>query len=383
LLVFVLPKINNPPPPATTAAVIANNVTQQGLGVDATATFTQQPSATLTPSAQPTTAVPTTVIPTTAVPTTAIPTTGVPTTAVPPTTPPPKPTTPSGRSVGPILFKTPFARQNLTRYPKGQIAFDFSDGDSTDLYLLDINLLSQTQISFSPQNENHVAWSPNGKYIVYSRQVGVNNWDIFWAYADGGSPKQLTDSPGLDLNPTWSPDGQYIVYASDQKSRRGNFGIYRINADGSDMQRLTGESVNANFPTFSPDGRKLAYVSGDGTLINILTIDSGRAAIAVKVPDQIYNLVFSPKGDKIAFSMGYDRSADVCVYNLGSPTIVNLTKRSGYDANPTWSPDGQWLAFESDRTGSSNLFVMTSDGKNVLQLTYGESGTYAEPSWRP
>jgi len=104
-------------------------------------------------------------------------------------------------------------------------------------------------------------------------------------------------------------------------------------------------------------------------------------------------------GNKLAFAS--DRDGDWDIYLLGdgdcrkfrgggltpvSPLIdtraLQLTDDPGSDMHPSWSPDGEWLAFDSDRTGVSQIFIMRSDGTQLRQLTHGPRRSLA-PKWSP
>src|SRR3989441_8916839 len=77
----------------------------------------------------------------------------------------------------------------------------------------------------------------------------------------------------------------------------------------------------------------------------------------------------------------YDH-ADVYVMNLDGTGLTNLTHTIGLDAQPTWSPDGARIAFQSDRGGDADIYVMNADGSNLRNLTNAPGDDYA-PIWSP
>jgi PKD repeat protein len=89
----------------------------------------------------------------------------------------------------------------------------------------------------------------------------------------------------------------------------------------------------------------------------------------------------SPDGSKVALSGGPQRD-DIVVVSLLDGAESNLTNDPAVDISPAWSPDGSKIAFASDRTGTSQLFVMNADGSGVTQLTHG-AGPAGRPAWSP
>jgi TolB protein len=128
---------------------------------------------------------------------------------------------------------------------------------------------------------------------------------------------------------------------------------------------------------------------------------SGNKEILVKWPDDGDNHyvtcndyddddpALSPDGRRLAFAS--DRGGDWDIYLLDGrciqpgnrdSSVTRLTDASGADRHPAWSPDGKYLAFESQRTGLAQIFLMDRDGTNQRQLTFGEVDSHA-PAWSP
>src|SRR5438552_12184420 len=104
--------------------------------------------------------------------------------------------------------------------------------------------------------------------------------------------------------------------------------------------------------------------------------------------------VGAPQGERVAgtyltagnglIAFTSDRSGDSDVYVMGADgsNQVDLTNDSGSDSQPAWSPDGTHIAFTSDRSGDSEVYVMGADGSNQVDLT-NDSGSDSQPAWSP
>ena len=68
--------------------------------------------------------------------------------------------------------------------------------------------------------------------------------------------------------------------------------------------------------------------------------------------------------------------------DLRTRDIIRLTNQAAIDTSPSYAPDGSRIAFESDRGGSQQLYVMGADGSNPQRITFGE-GSYSTPVWSP
>jgi TolB protein len=244
---------------------------------------------------------------------------------------------------------------NLTRSPAddlnpswslktGQIAFHTNreGGPRFEIYAMDGNSGAVRRIGGSPNGNNwRASWSPDGARLVFM----VNYSGIRLMEADGSHIQELT----YGFSPVWSPVSDQIAYYADHPPTDLNSDVLLVNADGHAYHRLTDNPLNDWGPTWSPDGTQIAYVSSrDGNdEIYVMQVDS--ADCAVLACDQ------SPK---------------------------RLTFNSAMDSAPAWSPDGRYIAFQSERDGHSEIYLMGSDGSRVQRLTFGDADNRF-PTWGP
>jgi TolB protein len=177
--------------------------------------------------------------------------------------------------------------------------------------------------------------------VVYISETGPKNRRIKRLAImdqDGANHRFLTNGQTIVLTPRMSPDQRSIVYMSYENRRPA---IYIIDL-ATRKTRLVATNVNLNFaPRMSPDGRWVLFsMSINGN------IDLYRASAA------------------------------------GGGTPQRLTDSPGIDTGGSYSPDGRQIAFESDRSGTQQIYVMSADGSSPHRISFG-GGRYATPSWSP
>ena len=167
-----------------------------------------------------------------------------------------------------------------------------------------------------------------------------------------------------------------IVFAS---WRDESFDIYVMNADGSNQTRLTNNPAGWNgCPCFSPDGTKIAFKSNrDGNAeFYVMNADgSDQTRLTNNLVADEMTLIFgsspcfSPDGTMIAFDSERDGDYEIYVMNADGSDQTRLTNNPTYDRYPCFSPDGTKIAFMSSRDGDYEIYVMNADGSNQTRLT--------------
>ncbi|MGH7471051.1 MAG: hypothetical protein ACRENP_24135 [Longimicrobiales bacterium] len=214
-----------------------------------------------------------------------------------------------------------------------RIAF-FSERDgNSELYIMDADGNNPTRLTRMPSSEGYPQLSPDGRSIAFDSDR-ADGFDIYIMDVDGTNVRRLTQHPARDVAASWSPDGQHLVFMSDRAGT--GFDVYSIKRDGTGETRLT--QTNASwFPVFSPDGRKLAlHVQRD---VHVMPAEGG--------------------------------------------ALQRLTHEPANGMHPSWSPDGNRIAFMSWRNGRTELFVMNADGSNQQHILSMERGDAIDPRWSP
>jgi Tol biopolymer transport system component len=209
---------------------------------------------------------------------------------------------------------------------------------------------------------------------------------------DGSSQTNLTKNLAPDFDATVSPDGKKIAFRSD---RNNNADIYVMNRDGTGQTRLTTDPAFDFDPTWSPDGTAIAFSStrdgndevyvmfavdddGDGNGDNQTNFSQHPAAGDSRP-------AFSPDGKKIAFESDRDGKSEIYVMNADGSNEKNVTKKlivsnQSNEHRPAFSPNGRKIAFDTDLNGQVEVYAMSRDGSRPKNLT-NDSGNDFRPDW--
>jgi Tol biopolymer transport system component len=196
-------------------------------------------------------------------------------------------------------------------------------------------------------------FSPDGSKIAFIDFYSTRNAEINVVNVDGSGRLNLTRSTSVSEDqPAWSPDGRFIVFSAYRASRHTE--VYVMNSDGTGVRQLTNSPrVSSFLPVFSPDGRKIAFIS---------FVDDGRSP---------------PTTTAELYVMNSDGTGAV---RLATDVVVNIALTGPNTGLPSFSPDGQKIAFVSNRDGNHEIYVVNIDGTGLTNLTRNPAAD-EEPSW--
>src|SRR5271154_1502689 len=185
-------------------------------------------------------------------------------------------------------------------------------------------------------------------------------------------------------DPSVSPDGTKITFCSlrdDQYSQ-----IYVANADGTGEKRITkiatGDSCG---PTWSRDGKKIAFYSysrphpSHDPAIWVMDPDGGNMK---KLAEHAVTPTWSPNDKQIAFASNRDGKFQIYSMNSDGSNQKRLTNTKAEESAPAWSPNGDAILFVSERDGEHPaLFAMSPDGSGQQRLAFSKHQDFCYPTW--
>ena len=185
-------------------------------------------------------------------------------------------------------------------------------------------------------------------------------------------------------DPQISPDGSQIVYrrnAMDIMQDRSYSNLWIINRDGKRHRPLTSGNSSKYSPVWSPSGDRLLYVSTESgsSEMHIRWMDTGESAKITNLTQSPGNIVWSPDGEQIAFTMFVPAKEQQMVSLPGKPEGAEWAKPANVIDNLRFRRDGSSGFVEE---GHSHVFVIPAEGGTPRQLTQGDFN-HGSPEWTP
>jgi Tol biopolymer transport system component len=258
-----------------------------------------------------------------------------------------------------------------------------SRGAQGVLSVIDVASGARRRIA-TPGDAVQPAWSPHGRRIAYWSVSDAGQRDVFTVPAAGGPAVAVTTDAAVDWDPAWSPDGRQLYFSSD---RGGTMSLWRVAIDPASgtvlgaPEPLTVPAAWAGFVSISADGHDLAYVSQDvRTTLMTAALDpvrgglAGVPAVTLRGSLEVRDAAISPDGSEIAFT-SYGRE-DLFVVRADGTGFRQLTDDAFRDRGPSWSRDGQRIAFYSNREGDYQAFTVRPDGSELKRVSAVPGGVW-------
>lgn len=253
-----------------------------------------------------------------------------------------------------------------------------SDG-LVDLLVLDLGTGETRRLLSESVGGMHPSGSLDGTRVAFSRSDSEFNNEIFLVNRDGTGLVNISNHAETDVMPAISPAGGRVAFVTD---RAGFQDIFVVNIDGTGLRRITMDDPSPAvttewWPAWSPNSQQLAYSSTiDGTAdIWTTTVD---APVVVRTRltgtlDTDLHPTWSEDGDRIAFERRDINTGetDIVILTLSTMTL-QVIQLPGPQLTPSWSPDGSLIAFSSnhdDLTGDLEIYTMRPDGTDVVRRT--------------
>jgi len=251
------------------------------------------------------------------------------------------------------------------------------------------------QVSFTREGSDFdVDIDPTGRQLVFASTRHRPTADLYVKTVDGQTTTQLTADAASDVMPKFSPDGKSIAFASN---RAGNWDIYIKRLDGGQPIQVTNDPAQELHPSWSPDGSQLVFsaMGSNSGQWEMVVIDIDQPAKRKFIGFGLFPS-FSPDGEKIAFQRARFRgtrtfSIWTVDFENGEgkrPTEIAAATNAAV-INPAWSADGKRLAFTtvvnppsdpSERPRVADLWAINLDGTGRVKLT-NDKYANTQPVW--
>lgn len=214
-------------------------------------------------------------------------------------------------------------------------------GQSPSLTLISVASGKKHALTHAPPRmvDDDGAFSPDGKMVAFRREMGDSFDQVYVIPAKGGKERRLAFQPGPIDGLAWSPDGQSVILSSSRATSVGN--IWRVPLNGGVAVALTTPLAHTSSPAVSTTAHRLAYVNAPNNV-------------------SIWRLPIEGKGEAEQFIAS-----------------------NFFDSSPRYSPDGTHIAFRSDRSGTNEIWICRSDGKDPRRVTHFNGPMTGSPQWSP
>lgn len=179
-----------------------------------------------------------------------------------------------------------------------------------------------------------ISWSPDERYIAFPAKVGARDALYIMDVRSKKVIRRIKVNLDGATSPSWSPDGKKLVFVGLQG---GQSDLYVVDAAGGNLKALTSDRYTDRDPVWSPDGKTIAFSTDRGDVTNFRTL-----------------------------TFGYQQLA---LYDLDTGTVEKIPDQIGKSISPQWSADGSKIAFISNRTGVSNIFIRDMESGETYQIT--------------
>jgi serine/threonine protein kinase/Tol biopolymer transport system component len=211
---------------------------------------------------------------------------------------------------------------------------------------------------------------------------GTGTLEVVWVERDGSATPVVAGWAGLMSNPVLSPDGKRLAVSIRELVSQ----VWVKELDQGPLSKLTVESSHSLRPAWSADGRSVAFISersANRDLYQRLADGSRPATLLLDAERPVEEAVFSRDGAWLIYRTGSAvAEADLYARRLGSDSSIVLLATPANETSPALSPDGRWLAYVSDESGTNEVYVRpfpnTGDGRWQISVQGGQ-----EPLWAP
>jgi Tol biopolymer transport system component len=267
----------------------------------------------------------------------------------------------------PLIALSEFVR-GLAFSPDGR-RLAFIHGLVSDIYVVPVAGGEPRRLTFDNRHVEGLAWTRDGREIVFSSErAGLPR--LWRVAASGGAPEPVTWGGEGATRVSIARDADRLAYARVIH----DFDIWKVEVDGSG--RGTGRSVAVIdstaadvVPRMSPDRSRIAFASNRSGRMQIWACDADGTSCVQLSSDPGGSPRWSPDGREVAFDGGPEATAGIFVVDVETRAVRPLIRNPSDDIVPSWSADGRWVYFASNRSGSWQVWKTPAEGGRAVPVT--------------
>ena len=253
---------------------------------------------------------------------------------------------------------------------------------------------------------HNVNWTPDGQRLIFTTSAYTYDygqeqyWNsrIFTINVDGTDVKMESTYPqfagtynGEDVISDSRPvffDKDKILFLSNRKNLQNflwePFLPYILNTSTLEVTSPFTTYLKVEYLSMSPDQTKIAFMASDGDSEIFIADLTANGKVTQITKNNIADRfpVFSPDGEWLAFHSDRDGNIELYVMRVDGSEVKRVTVNPAIDATASWSPDGKWLSFHSDQTGSNEAYIQNINTGERIQITSGENSV-SYVRWSP
>ena len=263
-----------------------------------------------------------------------------------------------------------------------KIYFVSDRSGAKEIWSMDYDGSNQRRLTQYNSTSSMPAVSPDGKMFAFTTYAGGNPQIRVHSVETGRRLPFYNPVSSVVETPEFTPDGKQLLFAT---AINGWVQICESGVDGGNFRRISSVRAIEVSPKVNPKtGADMLFISGRGGRQQMwhMTLDGGDLQQLTTGEGDVANPSWSPNGEQIAFAWtrGYEPgNFNIFVMDVAKRVPIQLTQGTGRNENPWWAPDGVHLVFTSKRGNSTQIYTMLADGTGVKQLT--TQGNNIQPVW--